>query len=218
MEKILIVEDDVAISDLVKLNLEMVNYKAVQCFDGDQALKLVNEESFDLIILEVMIPKIDGFTLMEKIKHMDIPVIFLTAKDSLSDKIKGLKMGADDYIVKPFELIELLTRVEVVLRRYGKKKNILYFKDLEIHLQERILKKDNKLIDLTLKEYELIKLLIENKNIALSREKILEKVWGYNYLGETRTVDAHIQKLRKRLNLNDEIKTIYKVGYRLEDK
>lgn len=217
MEKILIVEDDVAISDLVKLNLEMVNYKAVQCFDGEQALKLVNEESFDLIILEVMIPKIDGFTLMEKIKHMDIPVIFLTAKDSLSDKIKGLKMGADDYIVKPFELIELLTRVEVVLRRYGKKKNILYFKDLEIHLQERILKKDNKLIDLTLKEYELIKLLIENKNIALSREKILEKVWGYNYLGETRTVDAHIQKLRKRLNLNDEIKTIYKVGYRLED-
>lgn len=217
MEKILIVEDDVAISDLVKLNLEMVNYKAVQCFDGEQALKLVNEESFDLIILEVMIPKIDGFTLMEKIKHMDIPVIFLTAKDSLSDKIKGLKMGADDYIVKPFELIELLTRVEVVLRRYGKKKNILYFKDLEIHLQERVLKKDNKLIDLTLKEYELIKLLIENKNIALSREKILEKVWGYNYLGETRTVDAHIQKLRKRLNLNDEIKTIYKVGYRLED-
>lgn len=217
MEKILIVEDDVAISDLIKLNLEMVNYKTEQVFDGKEALQLIEKGNIDLIILDVMIPKINGFKLIQKINHLDIPVIFLTAKDSIIDKVKGLKLGADDYMVKPFESIELLARVEVVLRRYGKKMNMLFLKDLEICLHERTVKKKGEIVDLTLKEFELLKLLMENKNIALSREKILDKVWGYEYLGETRTVDMHIQKLRKKLNLSDEIKTVYKVGYRLED-
>lgn len=218
MERILIVEDDVTISDLIKLNLNMLNYKTKQVYDGQEALILVEDEKFDLILLDVMLPKIDGFSLMEKIKYRDIPVIFLTAKESISDKVRGLKLGADDYIVKPFESIELLARVEAVLRRYGKRSNsLIKFKDLEIYLEERIVKKNGEIVELTLKEFELIKLLVENKGIALSREKILERVWGFDYFGETRTVDMHIQKLRKKLGLWDEINTVYKIGYRLED-
>jgi DNA-binding response OmpR family regulator len=217
MEKILIVEDDAAISDLIKLNLNMVGYETRQAYDGTQALEIIGKEEFDLILLDVMLPKIDGFSIIGKIKHKDIPVIFLTAKASIADKVQGLKMGADDYIVKPFESIELLARVEAVLRRYGKKKDILSFKDLEIYLEQMIVKKQGNIIDLTLKEFELLNLFIRNKGIALSREKILETVWGYDYLGETRTVDMHIQKLRKKLELEEEIKTVYKVGYRLEN-
>lgn len=217
MEKILIVEDDITISDIIKLNLNMVNYDVEQVYDGEKALEIIEKDNCDLIILDVMLPKLDGFTLMEKINHIDIPVIFLTAKNSIADKVKGLKMGADDYIVKPFESIELLARVEAVLRRYGKKNDILSFKDLGISLEERVVKRKDKVVELTLKEFELLKLLVVNKGIALSREKILEKVWGYDYLGETRTVDMHVQKLRKKLELWDEIKTVYKIGYRLED-
>lgn len=217
MEKILIVEDDRSISDLIKLNLNIMNYESKQVFDGIEALALIKEEKFDLIILDVMLPKLDGFSIMEKINYLKIPVIFLTAMDSIADKVKGLKMGADDYIVKPFESVELLARVEAVLRRYGKKEDILVFKNLEVLLNERVIKKDGNNIDLTLKEFELLKLLIQNKHIALSREKILEKVWGYDYIGETRTVDMHIQKLRKKLELWDEIQTVYKYGYRMED-
>lgn len=217
MEKILIVEDDSTISDLIKLNLKVANYETKQVYNGIQALEIIEKEEFDLILLDVMLPKLDGFSVIEKIKYKDTPVIFLTAKASITDKVKGLKMGADDYIVKPFESIELLARVEAVLRRYGKKKDILTFEDLEVHLEKMIVKKQGTIIDLTLKEFELLNLLIQNKGIALSREKILEKVWGYNYMGETRTVDMHIQKLRKKLDLEEKIKTVYKVGYRLEN-
>ncbi|EJR57756.1 hypothetical protein IIM_00138 [Bacillus cereus VD107] len=217
MEKILIVEDDTTISDLIKLNLKMVGYETRQAYDGTQALEIIEKEEFDLILLDVMLPKLDGFSIIGKIKHKDTPVIFLTAKASIVDKVQGLKMGADDYIVKPFESVELLARIEAVLRRYGKKKDILNFKDLEIYLEQMIVKKQGKTIDLTLKEFELLNLFIRNKGIALSREKLLEQVWGYDYLGETRTVDMHIQKLRKKLDLEREIKTVYKVGYRLED-
>ncbi|MDS0527812.1 response regulator transcription factor [Clostridium sp. SHJSY1] len=216
MQKILIVEDDQVVSDIIKLNLQMVNYNTKQVYDGEEAIKIIGKESFDLIILDVMIPKIDGFEVIEKIKNEELPVIFLTARNSLLDRVKGLKMGADDYIVKPFESIELLARIEAVLRRYGKKSNILIAKNLEINIEQRVVKQENKVIDLTMKEFDLLRLLVENKGIALSREKILEKVWGYDYLGETRTVDMHIQKLRKKLNLDDEIKTVYKIGYRLE--
>ncbi|WP_129595824.1 response regulator transcription factor [Anaerophilus nitritogenes] len=212
---ILIVEDDEAISDLIKLNLEMVGYKVRQVYDGKKALEIIKEEDFDLILLDVMLPIVDGYTIMENIHHLGIPVIFLTARDHLSDRVKGLKMGADDYIIKPFESIELLARVEAVLRRCTKKEE-LTFKNINIYLKERIVKKNDENIDLTLKEYELLILLVENKGIALSREKILRKIWGYDYIGETRTVDMHIQKLRKKLDLFEEITTVYKVGYRLE--
>lgn len=215
-EKILIVEDEPTISDLINLNLKMVNYETIQVYNGRNALELIEAEQFDLILLDVMLPEIDGFSIIDKIKHKDIPVIFLSAKSSITDKVKGLKMGADDYIGKPFESIELLARVETVLRRYSKKNNAISFGNLEIYIEEMLVKKDGNSIDLTLKEFELLCLLIQNKGIALSRERILEKVWGYDYLGETRTVDMHIQRIRKKLDLDEKIRTVHKVGYRWE--
>ncbi|MGG1340276.1 response regulator transcription factor [Bacillus toyonensis] len=215
-EKILIVEDEPTISDLINLNLKMVNYETIQVYNGRNALELIETEQFDLILLDVMLPEIDGFSIIDKIKHKDIPVIFLSAKSSITDKVKGLKMGADDYIGKPFESIELLARVETVLRRYSKKNNAISFGNLEIYIEEMVVKKDGNSIDLTLKEFELLCLLIQNKGIALSRERILEKIWGYDYLGETRTVDMHIQRVRKKLDLDEKIRTVHKVGYRWE--
>lgn len=214
---ILIVEDDEAISNLIKLNLTIVGYKVSQIFNGLDVLPALTQNTFDLILLDIMLPGMDGFSLLSHITPLDIPVIFLTAKNSLTNKVTGLKLGAEDYIVKPFEAVELLARIEVVLRRYCKTNLSLTFKNLIIYEDERLVKKDEKNIELTLKEFDLLVLLIKNKNIALSREYLLEKVWGYEYLGETRTIDTHIQKLRKKLDLTDSIKTVYKIGYRLEE-
>lgn len=216
-KKILIVEDEFPIANLIEINLNVAGYETQKTYDGLDAYNILQKESFDLILLDVMIPNIDGFELMKKIKHLEIPVIFLTAKDAVLNKVKGLKLGAEDYIVKPFESLELLARIEVVLRRYSKDNNILKFKDLTINLEERIVKKDKQIIELTIKEFELLVLLFKNKNMVFSRDQILERIWGYEYFGETRTVDNHIQKLRKKLDLTDNIKTVYKVGYRLED-
>ena len=217
MKRILIVEDELSISDLIKLNLNMVGYDTRQAFDGVEALELIEKENFDLILLDIMLPKLDGFNIMSRLENLETPIICLTAKNSIPDKVKGLRMGADDYIVKPFQSVELLARIEVVLRRYKKVSNLICFKDLQIYIEERIVKKDGKIIDLTLKEFELLVLLIKNKGIAFSREKILESVWGYDYFGETRTVDMHIQRIRKKLDLGKKIKTVYKIGYRLEE-
>ncbi len=217
MKRILIVEDELSISDLIKLNLNMVGYDTRQAFDGVEALELIKKEDFDLILLDIMLPKLDGFNIMSRLENLDTPIICLTAKNSIPDKVKGLRMGADDYIVKPFQSVELLARIEVVLRRYKKVSNLICFKDLQIYIEERIIKKDGKIIDLTLKEFELLLLLIKNKGMAFSREKILESVWGYDYFGETRTVDMHIQRIRKKLDLGKKIRTVYKIGYRLEE-
>ena len=214
---ILIIEDDEAISNLIKINLSMVGYESKQIFDGLEAFQLLKKECFDLILLDIMLPGMDGFELMERIKNFNMPVIFLTAKNGLSDKVTGLKSGAEDYIIKPFETVELLARIEIVLRRYSKNSNCIEFKNLKIYEEERIIKKEDEIIDLTLKEFELIVLFVKNKNIALSREYLLEKVWGYEYMGETRTIDTHIQKVRKKLDIADNIKTVYKIGYRLEE-
>ena len=215
--KILIVEDDEAISNLIRINLNLVGYESAQVFDGVEAYELINKERFDLIILDVMLPGMDGFEIMKKIKDLKVPVIFLTAKNGLADKIAGLTSGADDYIVKPFEAVELLARIKIVLRRYSKADDYIEFKNLKVYEKERIIKKDNTIVELTLKEFELMLLLINNKNIALTREYLLERIWGYEYMGETRTIDTHIQRLRKKLDLGDNIKTVYKIGYRLED-
>ena len=217
MEKILIIEDDPAISDLIRLNLNMAGYESRQAFYGNEALSALENFVPALILLDVMLPDMDGFELLEKIRSGGIPVIFLTARNSLSDKVKGLKLGAEDYIVKPFEAIELLARIEVVLRRYDSTKELIIYEKLEISPEERTVKKEGVTVDLALKEYELLLLLIRYRNKALSREKILELVWGYDYIGETRTVDIHIQKLRKKLGWEDQIKTVFKFGYRLED-
>lgn len=216
MNKILIIEDEQAISDLIKMNLDIAGYDSRQVFNGKEALSIFEQYCPDLILLDVMLPDRDGFDIMSKIKPSGIPVIFLTAKNTLADKVKGLKMGADDYIIKPFEAMELLARIEAVLRRYGSKKESTIFEDIEIDLEERTVKKEGNLIELTMKEYELLLLLIRNRNKALSREMILEAVWEYDYIGETRTVDIHIQKLRRKLEWEDKIKTVFKFGYRLE--
>ncbi|MCQ6559779.1 response regulator transcription factor [Paenibacillus mendelii] len=216
-KKILIVEDDVNISNIIKMNLTIVNYETTEVYDGLEALDAIKNGKFDLILLDVMIPRLDGFALMEKIRSFRIPVIFLTARNSVFDKVNGLKLGADDYMVKPFEALELLARIETVLRRYGKGETAITFKAITVYLDKREVTLDETPIELTPKEYELLVVLLKNKNIALTREQFLDKVWGGEYYGETRTVDMHIKSLRKKLNLQDSIRTIYKIGYRLED-
>jgi len=216
-KKILIVEDDVHISKIIKMNLNIVSYETMEVYDGEAALELVQQEKFNLILLDVMIPKLDGFELMKRIKPYNIPVIFLTARNSVYDKVDGLKLGADDYMVKPFEAIELLARIETVLRRYEKEEQVMAFQNLLVDLDKREVTKQGKVVELTPKEYDLLVVLLKNKNIALSREQFIDKVWGGDYYGETRTVDMHIKSLRKKLELQDHIKTIYKLGYRLED-
>ena len=215
--KILVVEDEEAIRNLIVINLQMVGYEAVGVEDGLLAKDFLEKESVDLILLDVMIPGIDGFSLIEEIKDYNIPVIFVTAKESVLDRVKGLRLGADDYIVKPFETIELLARIEAVLRRYNKDTDVIKFKHLNVDTNKRIVTSNNKDVYLTAKEYDLLILFLQNKNMALSREQILDRVWGFNYIGETRTVDIHVQRLREKLDLKDYIKTVFKVGYRLEE-
>ena len=215
--KILVVEDEAPIRDLISINLQLVGYEVFTAEDGIVAENFLEKQKVDLILLDVMIPGIDGFSLIEKIKKHNIPVIFVTAKESVLDRVKGLRLGADDYIIKPFETIELLARIEVVLRRYHKNNNIIKFKNIEVDTKQRSVKLNDKEVYLTVKEYELLVLLLQNKNIALSRDQILDRVWGFEYGGETRTVDIHIQQIREKLDLKNNIKTVFKVGYRLEE-
>ena len=169
-----------------------------------------------LILLDVMLPKVDGYELMSYIAPLEIPVIFLTAKASVTDRVKGLKLGADDYLTKPFEIIELLARVETVLRRYHKTESVLEVADLVIDTASRTVKRGEEVINLTKKEYELLLLFVRNKNIALYRETIYERIWGGEYMGDSRTVDLHVQRMRKKIGWEHRIVTVYKVGYRLE--
>ena len=215
--KILVVEDEAPMRDLISINLQLVVYEVFTAEDGIVAENFLEKQKVDLILLDVMIPGIDGFSLIEKIKKHNIPVIFVTAKESVLDRVKGLRLGADDYIIKPFETIELLARIEVVLRRYNKNSHIIKFKNIEVDTNQRSVKLNDKEVYLTVKEYELLILLLQNKNIALSRDQILDRVWGFEYGGETRTVDIHIQRIREKLDLKNNIKTVFKVGYRFEE-
>lgn len=216
MNKILIVEDERPISRLIKINLSDAGYCCVCAFDGKEAIELIDHQQFDLILLDIMLPKINGYKLMEYIRPLEIPVIFLIAKSDVKDRVKGLKLGAEDYIVKPFEIIELLARVETVLRRYHKTATVLSVYDITVDTLSRIVRKNNQIINLTVKEYDLLLLFIQNKNIALFRDRIYEAVWGDYYMGDSRTVDLHVQRMRKKLGLEDKIVPVYKVGYRLE--
>lgn len=218
MYKVLIVEDEEAISNLIKINLTAEGYECVCAFDGKQGADYIEETSFDLVLLDIMLPEIDGYELLEYIKPFEIPVIFLTAKGAVNDRIKGLKRGADDYIVKPFQVGELLARVEAVLRRYGKMKQKLLFENVEIDLESRTVRKDGKIVDLTVKEFNLLVVLVENKNVALYRERLYEKVWGEMLMTDTRTLDSHIQRLRRKLGWDRQIKTVFRIGYRLEEE
>lgn len=218
MYKILIVEDEIAISELIKIGLETRNnYQCEVAKDGEQAADYIEKNVYDLILLDIMIPKIDGYELIEYIKDTtQTPVIFITAKAQTKDKIQGLKKGADDYITKPFDLEELIVRIEVVLRRYNKANDIICVDDVCVNIEARTVKKNGKKIELTPKEFDLLLLLVRNQNIALYREGMFEKVWGEDFEFETRTLDLHIQRLRKKLDWKDKIKTIYKIGYMLE--
>lgn len=218
MNRLLIVEDDKTIAKLIQASLSISDYESFICYDGLTAYDCIMENEFDLILLDVMLPGMDGFSLFEKIQNRNIPVIFLTAKGELSDKVKGLRLGADDYIVKPFEPLELLARIETVLRRYHKEDTHLSFHNIAVNLQERTAKLNGTVVDVTPLEFDLLVLFIRRKNIALSRDTILETVWGFSCASEieTRTVDNHVQRLRKKFNLGSQLKTVFKVGYRLE--
>jgi len=216
MLNILIVEDEQAIANLIYVNLSDEGYRCTCAFDGKQGADLIEKESYDLILLDIMLPEIDGYELLEYIKPLGTPVIFITAKGAVNDRIKGLKLGADDYLVKPFQIGELSARVEAVLRRYGKSEKQLVFADVSINTQSRQAVKDGRTLDLTVKEFDLLVELVRNKNVALYRDKLYEKVWGEPFTGETRTLDSHVQRLRKKLGWEDRIKTVFRIGYRLE--
>lgn len=216
MIRILIVEDDAAINELIRMNLCGAGYACTCAHDGAQAANLIEQGSFDLVLLDIMLPNVDGYELLEYIRPMGMPVIFITAKAAVEDRVKGLKLGADDYIVKPFEIVELTARVEAVLRRYNMGDKVLRADGLEVNTESRTVIKDGSTVELTLKEFELLVVLVRNKNMALFRETLFERIWGTNFMGETRTLDLHIQRLRKKLGWEEKIKTVYKVGYRLE--
>jgi DNA-binding response OmpR family regulator len=216
MANILVVEDEIAIADLLLLNLKLAGYKGSHIDDGDGVMDAIALNKPDLIVLDVMLPGKSGFELMKEIEPLGIPVIFLTAKAGIDERVMGLKLGAEDYMVKPFAAIELITRIETVLKRCKVKETVYRIDDVEVFMDEHLVLLFVVRIELTTKEYSLLVTLIENKNIALSRERLLELIWGYDYVGETRTVDVHIQKLRKKLRLENRINTVYKLGYRLE--
>lgn len=216
MIKVLIVEDDKAISNLIYMNLKDSGYLCECVYDGIEAANRIYEKYYDLVLLDIMLPGINGYDLIEYINEKGIPVIFITAKVNVEERVKGLKLGAEDYITKPFEIIELLARVETVLRRYNKQEQKLKIADLELDMFSMTVKKNGIPINLTKKEYDLLLLFIQNKNIALYRETIYERIWESNFMGDSRTVDLHVQRLRKKIGWEDRITAVYKVGYRLE--
>lgn len=209
MNKILVVEDEFPIVNLINIALSHNGYEVNYALDGEKGANLIETGKYDLILLDIMLPKFNGYELLEYAKTMETPVIFITAKGQLKDRVKGLSLGADDYIVKPFEVEELIARVNAVIRRCHKKIN---FKNIEINLENRIIKKQGKEIKLTPKEFELFIYLYENQDKALKREKIFERIWDNEEI-DTTTLTLHIQRIRKKLDLKNEIKTIHGLGY-----
>lgn len=216
MLKILIAEDEPAILNLIQINLTDEGYACSTAADGAIAADLMEQQTFDLVLLDIMLPEIDGYELLEYAKACDMPVIFITAKGAVNDRIKGLKLGADDYIVKPFQVGELVARVEAVLRRFEKSRKQFIVADVVINLESRQVIQNGNPVELTVKEFDLLCELVRSKNVALYRERLYEKVWEEPFTGETRTLDTHIQRLRKKLGWEERIKTIFRIGYRLE--
>ena len=214
MASILIVEDEKPINELMKMNLKLVGHECDQVFEGKTAKDKIRSEVYDLIIMDIMLPNYTGLELMKFVK--ETPVLFVTAKDNIIDKIEAFSLGAEDYLVKPFEILELVARVNVILRRNKNKEHIVQLDYIKVDLDGRNVFDENGLVELTPQEFDLLEVLIMNRNLALSREKLLELAWDVSYAGDTRTVDVHIQKLRKKLRLDDSIVTVFKHGYRLE--
>ena len=216
MIRILVVDDEKPICDLIDINLSAVGYDCKTVQDGLAAIELIEREDFDLILLDIMLPGADGFDIMEYIRPLKVPVIFITAKNNVRDKIKGLKLGAEDYLVKPFDVLELMARVEVVLRRYHKTEQFLKAGDVMVDLEARKVSRGGKPVVLTNKEYGLLVLFIRNKNVALFKETLYEKVWKYEYIADSRTLELHVQRLRRKMGWEKNLVAVYKVGYRLE--
>ena len=216
MVKILAVDDEKPIAELIRLSLNRAGYACVCAYDGVEAANLIEKEAFDLILLDIMLPGIDGFELMEYIRTTETPVIFLTAKHAVADRVKGLRMGAEDYMVKPFDVLELLARVDGVLRRHGKLQTDLFVGGLEINTSSMQVIRHGEEIPLTRKEYELLLLFARNPGIVLSKMTIYEQVWGGEYPENTRTVELHIQRMKKKVGWDDKIRPVYGMGYRLE--
>ncbi len=217
--KILVIEDDASISELLCMNLNVAGYDTIPVLDGLQAAEMLEKEDcgdIALALVDVMLPGKDGFALMEDLRKTQIPVIYLTAKDDVISKVHGLKAGAEDYIVKPFEVLELLVRIEKVLQRTGRGREKIQIRDVVIDLKEHSVTKNGERISLKPMEYELLVTLAKSRNVAFSREELLNRLWGTDYVGETRTVDVHIGQLRKKLDFYEVIRTISKTGYRLE--
>lgn len=223
MKKILIIEDESNISDFVKMELEYEGYEAEIGEDGKEGLIKALREDYDLIVLDLMLPGISGLEVCRRLKkEKDIPVIMLSAKDSVMDKVAGLQIGADDYIAKPFAIEELIARIQVIFRRTEKvKSNIIKFKDLSIQLESRTVMKNEEKINLTNKEYELLILLLNNKGKVVTRDNILNEVWGYDYDAGTNVVDVYVSYLRNKLDEKNKeayIETVRAVGYIISEK
>lgn len=217
--RILIVEDDDGIADTVALNLRYVGYECVVFNDGYMAAEhLKADHSFDLALLDIMLPGMDGFELFSHMERDNIPVIYMTAKTDSASEVRGLRDGAEDYIVKPFEVVTLLVRIEKVLQRRGKLNQIYRFEDITLDAENRTLTKGGEEIELTPLEFDVFRVLVKNKNRTVSRDRILNEIWGEDYFGDLRTVDVRVANIRKKLGLTDEIRTISKTGYRLEER
>lgn len=216
MQRILIIEDDAAIAHLMESTLRREQYNTIWAADGVQGADLFETGHFDLIILDLMLPGISGFELLEYFVPSKVPVIIISAMGQVENRIKGLKMGADDFLVKPFQIGELLARVESVLRRTGKKETTFSCEEVTVDCDSRVVLKNGQEVELTAKEFDLLTVLIRNRNVALSRCFLYESVWQEEYTGETRTLDNHIQRLRKKLGWNDKIQTVFRIGYRLK--
>lgn len=216
MIKILIVDDEKPICDLIDMNLSAAGYSCIAVQDGLAAIDAVEENNFDLVLLDIMLPGADGYDVMEYIKPLKVPVIFISAKHEVRDRVKGLKLGADDYLIKPFDVTELLARVEAVLRRYNKSDKKLTIGEIEIDIEARRVTRAGSPVPLTSKEFDLLMLFAENRNVALFRENLYEKVWDDEYYANSRTLDLHVQRLRRKLGWEKNLVAVYKVGYRLE--
>ena len=218
MPQILIVEDDLNITKMLEATLNIGGYLFESCGDGNEAVRQICSGRYDLVLLDILLPGLNGFDVLGAVRAAgwDTPVIFLTALGSVADKVKGLRGGAEDYIVKPFEAMELLARVEVVLRRAGKDQTQLQYKDIYVDIGKHTVAKADVPIILTPKEFDVLVFFMRNPDIVITREQLLQNIWGFNFTGESRTVDIHVQQVRRKLSLQNSLITVPKIGYRLD--
>lgn len=216
MRPILIAEDERPIADLIELTLTGAGYACEQANDGGTAADLIAEHDYELAVLDIMLPGIDGYELLGYLRSTGTPVIFVTAKTSLQDRVRGLNLGADDYLTKPFEPLELVARVESVLRRTGRANVVLRAFGVELDPAAHTVSRDGRPVHLAPREFELLELLMRNRGLTLYREVLYERLWGDDEAFDTRPLDLCIARLRRKLGWKDEIRTVFRVGYRLE--